>query len=135
MVLAGCATTVDQVGYVPTSDALSSIQPGQSKSEVVKRLGSPTSLSAFDDQTWYYISRKTESVAFFEPKVLDQHVVAIEFDKAGRVTAVHTHDLADGRDISPVDRVTPTSGREMTVLQQLLGNVGRFSNSGAAPNP
>ena len=32
---------------------------------------------------------------------------------------------ADARDIEYSDRETPTRGRELTILEQLLGNVGQ----------
>ena len=33
----------------------------------------------------------------------------------------------DGEQIAYVDRVTPTPGSELTILQQLLGNLGKFN--------
>ena len=38
------------------------------------------------------------------------------------------YTLADSRDIDPVGRITPTEGRDLTLLQQLFGNIGRFSS-------
>ncbi|MSO89316.1 MAG: outer membrane protein assembly factor BamE [Rhodospirillaceae bacterium] len=127
--LFGCAATIDQRGYVPDPERLGRVKQGlQSRDDVARLLGSPSSLGTFDDKTWYYISRRIESVAFFEPKVLEQQVVAIEFDETGFVSQVRRYDMADGREIEPVDRVTPTPGKQMTVIQQLLGNVGRFGS-------
>jgi len=37
--------------------------------------------------------------------------------------------LKDGEKIEMVDRITPTAGKEMTILKQIFGNVGRFENS------
>ena len=54
--------------------------------------------------------------------------VAIDFDSAGRVSDVRRYGLDDGREIQPVDRATPTKGREVTLLQQLFGNIGRFND-------
>ena len=62
-----------------------------------------------------------------EPDILDQKVVAISFDDAGRVKNIRTYGLEDAREIEPVARTTPTGGREITVLEQLVGNLGRFS--------
>ena len=38
---------------------------------------------------------------------------------------VNVYTLKDGKAIAFNDRETPTRGREMTVLEQLLGSVGR----------
>jgi outer membrane protein assembly factor BamE (lipoprotein component of BamABCDE complex) len=59
--------------------------------------------------------------------VIDRRVVAIEFDQNDIVTAMNEYGLEDGRVIDLQTRTTPTHGRKLTILQQLLGNIGRFS--------
>ena len=41
------------------------------------------------------------------------------------------YDLKDAQNITMVARITPTSGKELTVLEQILGNVGKFSGPAA----
>ena len=53
--------------------------------------------------------------------------MAIEFDEQGTVSRIDRHDLNGAREIDLVDRETPTSGNEMSVLEQFLGNIGRFN--------
>ena len=53
----------------------------------------------------------------------------------GRLTAIKKYDLSDSRDISMVSRITPTAGKEITVLEQIMGNVGRFSGPRQETNP
>ena len=58
-------------------------------------------------------------------------MVAITFRKADeQVASVNTFTLKDGRVIAYNSRETPTRGREMTVLEQLLGSI---SAAGALP--
>jgi hypothetical protein len=45
---------------------------------------------------------------------------------------MYIYGVEDGRIVEPVERTTPTYGQELTVMQQLLGNFGRF-NTDAAP--
>ena len=53
-------------------------------------------------------------------------IVAIAFDPATeQVASVNKYSLKDGKVFALNDRETPTRGREMTILEQLLGNVGR----------
>jgi len=128
VVLAGCTISVDQRGKLPDSDRIAEVQPGKTtKEQVVKILGSPSSSSAFDDNTWYYISRKIKQVAFFRPEVLDQQVFVVNFTDKGVVKDLDHKTLADGASISPAPGATPSPGREMTFIEQLIGNVGRFS--------
>lgn len=137
-----CAPTVDNRGHLPEQDRLAEIHPGQTtKDQVVKILGTPSSTSIFDDKNWYYISRKTEQLAFFDKDVLDQQVYVVRFDDKGVVSTVDHKDLRDAQLIEPAPGATPAPGRELTFLEQILGNVGRFnkpssgsSSSGGEPS-
>lgn len=123
-----CAPNIATRGNLPDPDKLAEIIPGEaSRDDVADLLGSPSSAATFGDETWYYIATRVETVAFNEPEVIDQQVVAIKFGEDGLVTAIDTYGLDDARAVEIVERVTPTSGREITILQQLLGNVGRFA--------
>lgn len=128
LTMAACTPTLVVQGYVPDEETLATVQQGvDNKDAVVSKLGSPSSVAAFDDDTWIYISKQTENFAFFEPTVIGQDVVAINFDPEGRVEEVRRYTLEDGRLIDPVTRKTPTHGRELGILEQLFGNVGRFT--------
>jgi outer membrane protein assembly factor BamE (lipoprotein component of BamABCDE complex) len=87
-------------------------------------LGSPTAIGTFEDTRWYYITRKTEQLAFYEPDLIEATIVLVEFDQAGFVKQVAHLSNDQARDIDPVSRTTPTKGREMSVIEQLLGNLG-----------
>jgi outer membrane protein assembly factor BamE (lipoprotein component of BamABCDE complex) len=130
--IAGCAPSVEQRGNLPTADKLAEIHAGSTtKDEVAKILGTPSSVSIFNnDKLWYYISRRTAQTAFFDPAVLDQQVYIVRFDEQGVVRAVDHKVLEDGKEITPVARATPAPGRELSFLEQLIGNLGRFNSSG-----
>src|SRR6266436_502894 len=100
--IAGCAATVEQRGNLPTPEKLAEVIPGvTSKDEVIKILGSPSSVSISNDKSWYYISRRTGQTAFFEPDVLDQQVFIVNFDDQGVVRAVDHRITEDGKEITP----------------------------------
>ena len=126
-----CAPAVDQRGNLPNPDKLAEIHAGSTtKDEVAKILGTPSSVSVFNnDKSWYYISRRTSQTAFFEPNVLDQQVYIVEFDDQGVVRGVDHKLLEDGKEITPVARATPAPGRELSFLEQLIGNLGKFNGS------
>jgi outer membrane protein assembly factor BamE (lipoprotein component of BamABCDE complex) len=130
--LGACIATVDQRGNLPEPDKFAQIHPGTTtKEQVAKILGTPSSTGVFDDKNWYYISRRTKQVAFFDPDVLDQQVYIVNFDATGVVRGVDHKDLKDGRDIEPAPGATPAPGRELTFLEQVLGNIGRFNKGGS----
>ena len=134
--LAGCAPTIQQEGNVPDADQVVKINPGiDNKNRVGQLLGSPSSVSAFQDRTWYYISRRTEQTAFFDPQVVEQEVLAISFDSQNIVQDMKIYGLENGRMIQMVDRVTPTFGNDLTFIQQVLGNLGRFNSPDQKKTP
>lgn len=132
--LMACQSRIDSRGYVPTPEDMERVKAGlQGREEVREILGTPSSASNFTDDRWYYISKKTSSTAFFEPKVLEQNVVVVEFDETGIVKDLQRYALEDGLLIDPVTRKTPAPGREMSFLEQLIGNFGRFNSTPKGP--
>jgi outer membrane protein assembly factor BamE (lipoprotein component of BamABCDE complex) len=55
--------------------------------------------------------------------VMKQQAVEIDFDEMGVVSAVKNLNLKQAADVSPVDRETPTFGRDDTFIRQLLGDL------------
>jgi len=130
VVVSACSPRIATRGNAPEPEALEQIVIGEStKGDVTDLLGSPSSVAAFDENVWLYISRRTETIAFLEPDVVEQKVVLISFDAANRVDILSEYDLEDGKPVIPTDRITPTAGKEITILQQLFGNLGRFSET------
>ena len=131
LALAACQPTIDQRGNLPDKSKLAEIEPGVTTKEMVSQmLGTPSSVSTFGDKTWYYISRRTEQTSFFEPEVLDQQVVVVAFDEGGVVREVQHLNLADSRPVDPSSRETPSAGRELGFVEQLIGNLGKFNPNG-----
>lgn len=138
--LVGCISTTTSRGY--NSDKLqlseNEIKPGIANINTVRNvMGSPSATSSFGDPTWYYISSKTKSVAFLQPEVIEQNVIAIAFDEKGTVKNVQKYDKNDMRRFELRKDYTEAEGNDLTVLQQLLGNVGRFNpaNGGMPGTP
>jgi len=131
LTLTGCTATVAQRGNVPDTEKLEQIKLGDTKDNVVQLIGSPSTIGTFTDKRWYYISRKTEKVAFFNPTTVDQQVVEVLFDEQDKVLEVKKLNLADAQDVDVVDRKTPTAGKTITVFDQFVGNLGRFNKSGS----
>ena len=125
--LAACTTRIERRGIELDPDMLRRIEPGVSDREDVRdKLGSPSSQASFGGETWYYISALRKHVAFYAPEVTDQKVIAIDFDEAGVVKSVRRYGAEDAREIEPVERTTATGGRELTILEQMFGNLGRL---------
>ena len=118
----------DYRGYLPRAEEIEKVQVGMSKAEVVALLGSPSTTATMESlgESFYYISSVVETTAFLAPEVVDREILAVRFDQDARVNGFAHYGLEDGKIINFTDRETPTRGKELTALQQLFNNVGRF---------
>lgn len=133
--LAGCEAVKlprDVRGNRVSAEQLAEIVPGvQTRSDVAALLGSPSVPAAFDDVTWYYVGGMTRQRIGQMQALDDQQVVAVRFSPDGTVATVERLTLEDATKVQPVARITPTPGTETSLMQQIFGNVGRFSPGGA----
>lgn len=95
---------------------------------VLQRFGNPSTRGLFDDDTWYYISATRENIAYLRPATRDRRILAVSFDEDGIVSEVNEYGLDDGRVVAYNDSETPTRGRELSIIEQILGNVGTLPN-------
>jgi outer membrane protein assembly factor BamE (lipoprotein component of BamABCDE complex) len=128
LTLASCTPTIAKRGNTIEDDQLQEIKVGEStREDVAKVLGTPTQMATFDDKTWYYIGQRTEKEAFFDPDLKEQKIVTVEFTPEGKVLSVNKSGAELAQNIDPVKAKTPTYGKDLTIVQQLLGNIGRPS--------
>jgi outer membrane protein assembly factor BamE (lipoprotein component of BamABCDE complex) len=127
LAVAACSTNIAHRGYLAKPGTFSQVHEGMAKSEVEGILGSPSTTAGinFQGDSYYYISSTTEQKAFLNPTEVDRQVIAIRFDKNDQVASLGQYGLEDGKIVDINSRTTPTRGRELTVLQQLFGNIGK----------
>ena len=90
---------------------------------VMQRFGSPSTTAVFDQTAWYYVGSVQERMAFYSPHITERTVMVVRFN-GDTVSAVEKFGMERGRLVAYNDHETPTRGRELGVLEQLLGNVG-----------
>jgi outer membrane protein assembly factor BamE (lipoprotein component of BamABCDE complex) len=124
-----CAPITSYSGFQAIESDPKDVKVGtDTKSTVRGKLGSPSATSTFDPNVWFYMNQIKQRVAFRKPQVVARNVTAITFNKESeQVESVNNYTLKDGKVIAFNGRETPTRGRELTILEQLLGNVGRGS--------
>jgi len=130
-ILAGCSKLRTVRGFYFDPMLSNEILPGvDNQTSVSLTLGSPTSIGAWDDQTWYYISTTLRSRPIKYPERLSRRILAIHFDESGSVDDVTNLDLSSAWEIKPEKETTRTRGKELNLMQQLFMNVGRFAGAG-----
>ncbi|MDR4306152.1 outer membrane protein assembly factor BamE [Chelatococcus sambhunathii] len=120
LALTGCAE--DQTkGYVMAPNALQQVPVGSSQEQVLVVLGTPSTTATLKGEVYYYISQKTHRpVAFMNPKITDQQVVAVYFDQNRKVQRVANYGMQDGKLIDYVTNTTPTAGEERNFIEHMF---------------
>jgi outer membrane protein assembly factor BamE (lipoprotein component of BamABCDE complex) len=130
--LSGCKTSALNLsasetlhkGYVIDEQQLELVPVGSSREQVILALGSPSTKATFDNEVYYYISQtRKRSMAFQNPHIVDQRVLAVYFGEDGRVTNIANYGLKDGKVFDFVSRTTPTGGKDQTFIGQILAGV------------
>lgn len=128
LALVACSPTVSNHGHRLDHARLEQIRPGvTSREEVLRLLGSPSTQATLDSGTWYYVAQRTERANFYSERLADQQVVAIRFDARGIVERVERNGLETAQAVVPASEKTPTRGNELTLLEQVVSNIGRFN--------
>ena len=132
--VASCTRIKDTKGYLADPQLVVAIQPGiDNKDSVTRTLGRPSLQSEFDENTWYYVSRQTEQLAFLKPKPVKHEVLVVSFNDKGVVANVEKLGMDQLVNVKPSGDKTPTRGRDVSIWQQLFGNIGRFSPASGTP--
>ena len=115
-------------GIIITESMLAKIKPGVSRVVVLTELGTPSTMSTINGEAFYYVQQvRHRPVAFLTPRVVDRSIVAVYFDKNGKVTRVANYGMKDGVVFDFVSRTTPTAGSELDFIEQLMrGLLGSF---------
>ena len=106
------------------SEWVGSLAGGCVEDEFLAQLGSPSTTSIFDENTWIYMSELQERVAYLNPKVKSRSIVAIRFGEDDAVEEVVEYDENAGQIVNYASRETPTRGRELGFWEQIFGTIG-----------
>ncbi len=115
-------------GYQLDEQALAKVQVGKTdKREALNLMGTPSTTSTVGGDAWYYIGQKMHrALAFMPVQTTDQNVLAIYFDKGGKVARIANYGMKDGKVFDFVSNTTPTGGQEPSFLKNIMTGLFRF---------
>ncbi len=126
LALAACSPRVDIRGNAAEDEDMIHIRQGVTTATDVRRvLGPPSTVSAFDDKTWFYISKREETVAFFKPAVKVQQVIELQFDDKQTISRIRTYGLKDARKVAQTTRTTKADADEPGVFRSMIDLIVR----------
>ena len=116
-------------GYQVDPQTLDELKVGTTtKPEALALLGTPSTTSTIGGDAWYYIGQKmVRPLAFMPAKMADQHVLAIYFEKNGKLSRIANYGMKDGQVFDFVSRTTPTGGQEPDFLRNIMTGLFRFT--------
>lgn len=124
--LAGCLgyDGVINRGAIIEERKVAQVKVGMPAPQVLALLGTPSTTSTIGGDAWYYFSQRIERrLAFMQPEVADQHILAVYFDKAKRVQRIADYGLQDGKVVDFLTRTTPTAGAEFNFIRNMLAKL------------
>jgi len=116
-------------GYQVDESTVSQVKVGvTTKPEALALLGTPSTTSTIGGDAWYYIGQKMKHTLSFMPiQMADQQVLAVYFNKNGKVDRIANYGMKDGKVFDFVSRTTPTGGSEPDFLKNIMGGLFKFS--------
>ena len=130
MGLVGCGLEQYPAGDVPTTARLNAVHIGDSREKVLRVLGTPATVSPDSVGPGgfiVYARNLKSSRAFLEPAEVERDVYAYYFDSDDKLVAQEHLTLADARSLGYDSSQTPTGGKELSVMDQLIQNFGRYN--------
>lgn len=130
LLTAGCAPKITTHGNMLPKHQIEQVKVQESGREDVQRLwGPPTATGPMDNNTWYYIGETDSQKGIFEHEVEKRQTIKVVFDEQDRVAEVTAVNPKLSHDVKLVSRKTPSAGKEYTVTQQFISNLGKFNKA------
>lgn len=127
VLLGACSPIVRNHGYIPTEADLSLLTVGvDTRESVAASVGVPSAAGVVSDGGYYFVRSRWETRGPFAPKEVERQVLAISFDQNGVVENIERFGLENGRVVALSRRVTDSNIRNVSLLRQLFGNIGRL---------
>ncbi len=112
-------------GNLPDAQLVSILKVGiDSKKTTTEILGEPTFRGVLGDNSFYYVGTVNSKLAFLDPKLKSQFILELNFDKSNKLKKLYLYDENESINVSMSSLETAHSGKKLTFLQQIFGNIG-----------
>ena len=125
VIITSCVNKKIVNGQLPDGEMLSKLRLNEDNKQVIDQLlGSPSFKGEFGDNSYYYFSTISDKIAFLEPDLIEQKIIQLKFDDKNILSKVYLFEKNDSKEILMSSNFTKTTGREISILEQMISNFG-----------
>ena len=120
-----CSGIKSNNGYMPVQDSVDQLKVNKTSSSLVKsKLGTPALILGNQEPIFIYSSQISNSILFFEPKVISRDVLVLYFNKKKKLKKVEKFNLKDGKSFQMNKDTTNLSADQRSLIATFFSNIG-----------
>jgi len=125
--LTNCSKINSTGNFVKTASIENIQKNNLSQQDIINKIGSPSLKSRSQPETWYYIYQTTKNSVLTMPKITDQQILELQFDKKGKLIDLKLRQNKHNSDVKIIAESTNPSGLSNSKILQFIKNFGRFN--------
>ena len=123
--LNNCSGIKSNNGYMPVQDRVDQLKVNKTSLSFAKStLGEPALILGNQEPIFIYSSQVSNSILFFEPKVISRDVLVLYFNKKKKLKKVEKFNLKDGKSFQMNKNTTNLSADQRSLIATLFSNIG-----------
>ena len=123
--LNNCSGIKSNNGYMPVQDRVDQLKVNKTSLSFAKStLGEPALILGNQEPIFIYSSQVSNSILFFEPKVISRDVLVLYFNKKKKLKKVEKFNLKDGKSFQMNKYTTDLSADQRSLIATLFSNIG-----------
>ena len=123
--LNNCSGIKSNNGYMPVQDRVDQLKVNKTSLSFAKStLGEPALILGNQEPIFIYSSQVSNSILFFEPKVISRNVLVLYFNKKKKLKKVEKFNLKDGKSFQMNKDTTDLSADQRSLIATLFSNIG-----------
>ena len=120
-----CSGIKSNNGYMPVQDRVDQLKVNKTSLSFAKStLGEPALILGNREPIFIYSSQVSNSILFFEPKVISRDVLVLYFNKKKKLKKVEKFNLKDGKSFQMNKDTTDLSADQRSLIAKLFSNIG-----------
>ena len=120
-----CSGIKSNNGYMPVQDRVDQLKVNKTSLSFAKStLGEPALILGNQEPIFIYSSQVSNSILFFEPKVISRDVLVLYFNKKKKLKKLEKFNLKDGKSFQMNKGATALNAEQRSLIATLFSNIG-----------